>query len=150
MLLTQKQWNQAVARISKKCDKSLITSLQTRHQRVERHFATDYTGCQGSKDLGSEPVNKYVSLDIYGDFVNISEGQDFNDLFDVTPLVELANGETLSDSEASGGLGTFAPKVSAPEKLKVREDHVRFRIEGRGEESGDGAKSKRIAGFRES
>ncbi len=146
MLLTYSQWKKAVSKISRECDKRLIKSLQTRHQRVERHFSTDYSGCQGAKDLSSEPTDLWVCLDIFGDFSKLEEGQNFADLFDVTPLVELANGETLSDVEAIGGLGTFAPNVSAPEKEKVREAdaQARLRIKGYRESSSDGTEGERI------
>jgi hypothetical protein len=149
MLLTQTQWNRLLSEISKTCHKGWLVSLDTRHRKVSRHFATDYSQCQGAKDLGSEPVNKYVSVVMFEKLDTISDVP-LADIFDVTCLVELANGETLSDTEALGGLGTFAPEVSKPVKAQVREDGIQFRVEGRCEESGYGAKSKRLASIRES
>ena len=128
MMLTQSQWNRAVSHITRTCSKSLIKPLQTKHQRVERHFSMDYTDCQGSKDLGSPPAFKWVSLDIYMDLDNIGDSKVIiDDLLDVTPLLELENGETLSDTEALAGLGAFSPVVSAEQKKKIRSEQTRLR-----------------------
>lgn len=123
-LLTLKQWNKAVSHLTSKCDKRLLKSIQTKHQRVERHFATDYTSSQGVHELGSQPVALWVVLDVWQDVGKLDHYDDkipIADVLDVTPLVELENGETLSDVEATEGLGSFLPDLVEPAKTKVRD-----------------------------
>jgi len=124
MLLTQREWNKLISKITRTCDKRLIKPLQTKHQRVERHFATDYSGSQGVAELASQPTHLWVSVDIWHDLDKL-DGCDgeilIGELIDVTPLVELENGETLSDQEAIDGLGSFLPELAEPIKKKVRD-----------------------------
>ena len=124
MLLTLKQWNKAVSELTRKCDKRLIKSIQTKHQRVERHFETDYSNAQGVHELDSKPVALWVALDIFQDPSKLGhyDGKiPIADVLEVTPLVELENGETLSDVEATEGLGSFLPSLVEPAKTKVRD-----------------------------
>ena len=124
MLLTLKQWNKAVSELTRTCDKRLIKSIQTKHQRVERHFDTDYSNAQGVHELGSKPVASWVVLDIFQDPAKLGHYDNkipIADVLEVTPLVELENGETLSDVEATEGLGSFLPSLVEPAKAKVRD-----------------------------
>lgn len=121
-LLNQKQWNLVIGKTLRNCDKRLVGPLNTKSKKVERHFAADYTDCQGSIDLGSKVVAKWVSFDIFCDLRKIKDKTILiGELVDVTPLVELENGETLSPEEALAGLGAFAPAASELRKKKVRD-----------------------------
>jgi hypothetical protein len=124
MLLTQREWNKLISGITRTCDKRLIKPLQTKHQKVERHFATDYSNSQGVVELGSPPTDLWVSVDIWQDLDKLDDWDGeilIGEMIDVTPLVELENGETLSDQEAIDGLGSFLPELSEPIKKEVRD-----------------------------
>ena len=129
MLLTQRQWNKYISNLTRKCDKRLIKPLQTKHQRVERHFATNYENSQGVVELASQPVASWVSVDEWEDLATLCLGDEkinIDNLIDVTPLVELESGETLSDREAIDGLGAFLPELAEPRKEEVRNEWTNY------------------------
>ena len=111
-LLTFEEFNRKALLLIADSHPKWETPIRTKMKRVKRHFETDYSGSNGVLELKGKPIGKAVTLDIF-DFDALLDPPTLDkpswDALDVTPLILLDNGETLSDTEAIEGLGTFAP-----------------------------------------
>lgn len=131
LLMNQKKWEQHFKRLSACAPREgyLMSRLLVANSKALRHFDYDYSDCIASKEMGSEVAEKLVSYH----FIHDPKGRNKHDINHREHVLSLHvifdNGESLSQSEAIGGLGDCAPhllrkRIKEVHNARLRDDRV--------------------------
>lgn len=104
---------------------SLTRMLKRMNKKAIWHFERDYTGCTASIEMESEVIDKRVSFYFMHNHFSRHKKDSGSREMTLTCNVIFDNGESLSEEEALGGLGDFAPKYLKERIKEVHDARVR-------------------------